>query len=731
MELPRPAKMVAAEAEVEGAAGGGQEVAPTRANKRVGKGTAEAAAKALRTQLAPLCEAVDNGGGSGSGAAAGGVVARFRDVTSPQLVAELRSAVSRSRLLLLGLLVAVCEGPVCQYISNTQEAMSLGWRCPPPGGLRLLDPCVLGWMESPQLAQRDEKEIDVYNLETLCPRFGIRLLQADAGAAAGTAAAPGPLARLRLGLLATAALFEAVRQHVEPWLPPEAVQVEMQVIAVLARMESLGIAVDAAGLDAKAAVVRSRMEALAAAAAAALGGRAVNLGSSAQLAVVLYEELGLPPPGSAGQQGHGHEAGAGKDRHGRPRTHLTTDEAALKQIAHLHPLPGLVLQYRSLQNVLSKWLEPEWLPPLLERSRAARAASVAAPPAPGPQQRQQGQLGANGLQLPRLACSWNQTATATGRLSSSAPNMQAVTKYEVVVQLQPQQADGDADAEGADYSQVELRLLAHLSGDLRLQELLRRQEGDAFRHIAASWLRPGTSPADVSNRDREQAKRVIYGIIYGMTPQGLAAQLAEHGLGLEEAAALRASFLRHFAGVQSFITSSLHHARRHGYVTTGLLHRRRPIAGLTSADARVRSEAERKVVNSIVQGSAADLVKCAMCVWASYSHPDTTATATAAAALQPPPKVASDGPLQLPPWQQLCAEPVAASAAGKGSGPAELVAQIHDELLFECDADAAALRRLVVAVRGIMCGVASLDVPLLVKVASGPSWGALKGRAIA
>ncbi|GIL92040.1 hypothetical protein Vretifemale_19535, partial [Volvox reticuliferus] len=357
-----------------------------------------------------------------------------------------------------------------------------------------------------------------------------------------------------------------------------------KVTAVLARMEALGIAVDAADLSRKAAAVRRRMEALSGTASALLEGRPLNLGSSAQLAVVLYEKLKLPPPVPQGQKDAA--AGPGKDRNGRLRTHHSTDEAALRQISHLHPLPALVLQYRALQNVLSKWLEPEWLPPLLARSGMARAVAL---PLPSSSTLRSGTTEA----LPRLSCCWNQTATATGRLSSSAPNMQAVTKYEVMVQIEAEdaaaedavvaarvpevavasgaagdagrstgrKASGGGDGEdieagqrgvrsvaivarnafvapagrllvAADYSQIELRLLAHLSGDLRLQELLKVGHGsggaDAFRLIAAAWLRPGTAPADISNRDREQVKRVVYGIIYGMTPQGLAQQLAVH-----------------------------------------------------------------------------------------------------------------------------------------------------------------------------------------------------------
>ncbi|GLI65686.1 hypothetical protein VaNZ11_009293 [Volvox africanus] len=709
---------------------------------------------------------------------------------------------------------APCPVLCCNAKALLREAMSQGWRSPLPQQLRLIDPCVLAWMEAPQLAQRDEKEIEGYSLDTLCPRYGISLqppqnpTAASGGAATGLPPPPladGPLARIRRALLAAVKLFEAVRVRVQPWLRPQAVQVEMQVTAVLARMEVLGIAVDAADLSRKAAAVRRRMEALSATASALLGGRPINLGSSVQLAGLLYEELKLPPPVPQGQRDAA--AGPGKDRNGRLRTHHSTDEAALKQISHLHPLPALVLQYRSLQNVLSKWLEPEWLPPLLARSGMARAAAF-------PSASASAICSGAREALPRISCCWNQTATATGRLSSSGPNMQAVTRYEVMVQIEDEDAavatagtarglgmpiaggatgsagggacrkacgcGDDEDTEtgqrggrsmaivarnafvapagrllvAADYSQIELRLLAHLSGDLRLQKLLKMgQNGsggaDAFRLIAAAWLRPGTAPADISSRDREQVKRVIYGIIYGMTAQGLAQQLAEYGVGLEEAVALRASFLRHFGGVQAFITSSLHQARRQGYVTTGLLGRRRPIAGVTSTDPRVRAEAERKVVNSIVQGSAADLVKCAMCMWAASNHPDAQQAATLPTCKnrgQAPGRgrgpTTGIGRAQLStaaligshiPGALAARAPAPATPSATGGGTAvpvnidaELVAQIHDELIFEVDARPEMVRRLVVAVRGIMCHAVVLKVPLLIKVAAGRRWGELQ-----
>lgn len=535
-----------------------------------------------------------------------------------------------------------------------------------------------------------------------------------------------------------------------------------------------------------------------------LGGD-INLSSASQVAHALYTQLRLPPPKATG----GRSAA---------KTHTPTDEASLRQLASLHALPGLVLEHRCLNNIATKWLQPGWV-----LDAAGRAAAAGRPWA-------------------RVRCSWNQTSTATGRLSSSSPNLQAVTKYTVTAVVAAQQTPaggaaaapspggnggaatrvaeinirdafiapfGDGPASGssgyghhddrvsggsggesccslllaADYSQIELRLLAHMSGDEKLTALLRRAgaQGDAFSLIAANWLRCGLGPDGRAGReDRERAKRVTYGIIYGLTPYGLAAQLAEEGAAPDYDAASRliTSFLAYFSGVKRFIEESRRTARANGYVTT-LLGRRRPIAGLDSSVASTRAEAERKVVNSAVQGSAADLIKLAMCRWSEW----------AAAALGSAGGSGSGSGC----WE---------GAAARGSGRhrrsesfSHLVGQIHDELLFEVsnnNSDAggagegggseaaaaaagagspsamlvpltagesgaaaalAALRQaaasavwegdgvkaghshcrlsrhaavVATAVRSIMEGVVQLDVPLVVNVAAGARWGSMQ-----
>ncbi|DBA78569.1 TPA: hypothetical protein ACH3X1_008502 [Trebouxia sp. C0004] len=307
---------------------------------------------------------------------------------------------------------------------------------------------------------------------------------------------------------------------------------------------------------------------------------------------------------------------------GSARTHHPTDEVALKQLTGLHPLPPLILEYRCMHNIFTKWIQPPWV-----HQMAAASAG--------------GQV--------RVRCSWNQIATATGRLSSSSPNLQAVTKYTTSVRglpPEPHAALGSSKQDinirdafvaspgclliAADYSQIELRVLAHLSGDLKLIQVLRQAGvgGDAFALIAKTWLRkPHDTDRPVVSEEREKAKRVTYGIIYGLSPWGLAKGPGGLDIQVGQAQNLITSFLNHFSGLKQFLEKTKHEARGRGYITT-FSGRCRPIKALSSsgqgctpaASQRTAAEADRKAVNSTIQGSAADLIKLAMCSWAAWQH---------------------------------------------------------------------------------------------------------------
>eukprot|EP00884_Botryococcus_braunii_P006548 jgi/Botrbrau1/15895/Bobra.40_1s0077.2 len=521
--------------------------------------------------------------------------------------------------------------------------------------VQMVDPKLLAWLWEPQLLYRDEKILSSYNLQELAQRHMIQLPAVEGVPSNVAAFAQQLVADLRGACQLADTLLRWLPQRV----PEKSIQREMQVAAILADMEGVGIGFDPGLLRGHEAWIKARIDQLQEAAREVVG-HEINLASSAQLAVALYQTLGLPPPNP--------RARAGK----AATTHLPTDEAALQQLRALHPLPDLVLQYRQLRGILSSWIEPAW-------SRYPDTGGGISQETSGP----------------RIRCFWNQTATATGRLSASHPNLQAVTKYVVrgpndthVVSIR----DAFVAAPGcvllcADYSQIELRLVAHLSRDPALLEVLARAglEGDAFSLLASRWLHKASPGGLVTPEERALAKRVTYGIIYGQTAFGLKAGL---DVSQAEARDLIADFLASFHGVAEWIEEVKEAARRNGGVET-LAGRHRPLPGMLSSNVKERREAERhrRAVNSIVQGSAADLLKIAMVDFAAW------------------PRTELDSP-----------------------GSVAMVAQIHDELLFEVKT-ATGLHNLRVVsnkVRSVMEGSMPLRVPLMVNLEVGHRWGSLE-----
>ncbi|KAI8467833.1 MAG: hypothetical protein J3K34DRAFT_460173 [Monoraphidium minutum] len=542
----------------------------------------------------------------------------------------------------------------------------------------------------------------------------------------GQEAAPDdarPLRALAAQLAAAARLADALQPRLSARVSARAIRLEAKMAGVLARMELAGIACCPAVLADHRPAIVGRMAAIQAR-AEELVGRPFNLSSASQLAAVLYEELRLPLPTNTGGRG-------------AAKTHAPTDEAALRELAPLHELPGLVIENRALINLCSKWLDAGWV-------RAAAAEAAAAEAAGGPR------AAGGGGGVARVRCCWHQTGAATGRLSCSSPNLQAVTRYTLEAEApgEPAAAGGPTAAAAAvagpaavaaaagadplalinvrgafvapagrllvsaDYSQVELRLLAHFSGDDALCGLLRRG-GDVLAGIAESWLR------DPSARDT--AKRVVYGICYGITPWGLAAQLRERGVSVQDATRLIESFLGAFPGVRRYISSLQQQAERDGGVTT-LLGRWRPIDGLGSGDAKVRAAALRRVVNSQIQGSAADLLKLAMAAWDDYDAAQRRAAPAAAPPGQQQQQQAAGGP-GGPDGGGGGAEVGAAAGPAVAWGRCVLVASIHDELIFEVEGGAAAAAAAGAAAAEIMRAAAGpLAVPLEVKVQCGPCW---------
>ncbi len=357
-----------------------------------------------------------------------------------------------------------------------------------------------------------------------------------------------------------------------------------------------------------------------------LAGEPFNLRSGKDLSRILFQKLGLPR-GKRTPKGTGY----------------STDVEVLSELATLHPLPGKLLRYRTVHKLLSTYVEP-----LLRL----------ADPVTG-----------------RVHTTFHQTGTATGRLSSSDPNLQNIP-------IKGEEGDRMRRAfvaeEGwlllsADYSQIELRLLAHFSGDENLRRAFR--EGRDI-HAATAAEIFGIRPEEVTGEMRRLAKVINFGIAYGMSPFGLSKEL---GIDLKQARAFIERYFERYPGVKRYMESVVAEARERGFVTT-LLGRRRPIPGLRSREKSVREFAERTAINTPIQGSGADLIKLAM--------------------------LAIDRTLRE-----------------KGYA-ARLVLQVHDELLFEVpEGEIEAVKAIV---RKEMEGVYPLSVPLKVNLAQGRNWAEAK-----
>lgn len=396
-------------------------------------------------------------------------------------------------------------------------------------------------------------------------------------------------------------------------------RIELPLIEILAQMEMAGIRIDSIYLQNLAAEFAAELEKIAQE-IYNLAGEVFNINSPQQLGKILFEKLKLP---------------GGK----RTKTGYSTDVDVLTQLAQDYPLPAKVLAYRSLAKLKSTYVDA--LPQLIN-------------PETG-----------------RLHTSFHQTVTATGRLSSSNPNLQNIPIRSPEGKRIRQ---AFIPAEGywflsADYSQIELRILAHLSGDPSLKATFERDE-DVHTITAAEIF--NIAPDLVTAEMRRLAKVINFGVIYGMSAFGLAREL---GVSPGVAQAYIDNYFQKYQGVRNYIEQALTLARENGYVRT-LFNRRRYIPDILSSNRNIRQVAERMAINAPIQGTAADLIKLAM--------------------------IRIYGRLK--------------ELASK----ARLVLQIHDELLLEVPEDEVA--EIKEMVKKEMEGVLELTVPLKVKVSLGKNW---------
>jgi DNA polymerase-1 len=462
------------------------------------------------------------------------------------------------------------------------------------------------------LAYLIEPSRSEYELDDLAAEYGIELVpepQADEETAALIRHAAATL-RLREPLL------ERVRERGAEGLYRE---VELPLTAVLAAMEHAGVKVDTYRMGEITARLADRVEELEAK-AYELAGEEFMLGSTQQMARILFEKLELTP----GRKG---------------KTGYSTDTRVLRSIRGEHEIVGVIEEWREYSKLLNTYLGP--LPELIS-------------PDDG-----------------RLHTTFNQTVAATGRLSTTSPNLQAIPiRTELGREIRSAfVAEPGHKLVSADYSQVELRILAHVSGEPKLREAFEHGE-DIHRTTAAEVL--GKDPATLTKDERNIAKMVNFGIIYGISSFGLSENLE---IPRDEAQAYIDAYLARFPHVQDFIQRTIEQAARDGYVTT-LLGRRRPVPEIRASNRQTRSLGERLAVNSVMQGTAADIIKKAM---------------------------------------------VSIHARLRDEGrSARLVLQVHDELLLEApEAEVTAVKELV---REEMCGAFPLDPPLEVDVGAGDDW---------
>jgi DNA polymerase-1 len=331
--------------------------------------------------------------------------------------------------------------------------------------------------------------------------------------------------------------------------------VELPLTVVLAEMEETGIEIDAYRMGEILARLSERIAELEAG-AQELAGEPFALGSPQQLGRILFEQLKLTP----GRRG---------------KTGYSTDSRVLRNIRGEHEIVPVIEEWRELTKLVNTYLGP--LPRLISETDG------------------------------RLHTTFNQTVAPTGRLSTSNPNLQAIP---VRTELGREIRSAFVAREGClllsvDYSQAELRILAHASGEEKLIEAFRRGE-DIHARTAAEVL--GKDPASLTKEERNRAKAVNFGIIYGISAFGLSEQL---GISREEAGAYIDTYLARFPRVQEFIARTIAEATKDGFVTT-LLGRRRMIPELRSSNRQMRSLGERLAVNTIMQGTAADVIKVAM-----------------------------------------------------------------------------------------------------------------------
>ncbi|MBR0255049.1 MAG: DNA polymerase I [Bacteroidales bacterium] len=400
-------------------------------------------------------------------------------------------------------------------------------------------------------------------------------------------------------------------------------RIEMPLISILARMEADGVRIDPAMLGAYSRVLSKELVQIEQEARDLAGEPALNLSSPRQIGVVLYEKLGLNSRARKNQ-----------------RDNYPTDEETLTEMADRHPIIGKILEFRAVKKLLSTYIDP--LPALAD-------------PRDG-----------------KVHTTYTQALTATGRLSSVRPNLQNIpirTERGMKIREAFVPSDPDGWIVSADYSQIELRLMAHLSGDEHLVAGF-AHGADVHRATAARIFH--LDPDEVTAEQRRHAKVANFGIIYGISAFGLSQRM---GISRTEARDFIEEYFKSYPGVKAYMDRVIAEAREKGYVET-IFGRKRFLPDINSKNAVARGLAERNAINAPIQGSAADIIKLAM---------------------------------------------IAVSRRLDDEGlRSRMVLQVHDELVFDVVAEER--DRIVDLVKQEMEQVCTLKVPLLTECNYGKNW---------
>ncbi len=439
-----------------------------------------------------------------------------------------------------------------------------------------------------------------------------------------------PIRRVADYSCADADMTFRLKSNLEPELKATGLEelfdrVEMPLVPVLAGMERSGVALDADYLKALSQELYRRIREVETDISGSVG-HAFNLASTQQLASVLFGELKLSPAR-------------------RTKTGYSTDADVLEELRGTHPVVELILEHRQLSKLKSTYVDAL---PLLVNPRTGRVHT-----------------------------SFNQTATATGRLSSSDPNLQNIPiRTEMGRRVRKAfVAGGDGfSLLSADYSQIELRVLAHMTGDPTLVEAF--QKGEDI-HAATAAEVYGIPISDVTPNERRIAKTVNFGVLYGMSDYGLA---RDTGLSRQDASAFIKRYFERYGSVSEFFDGVKRDAAENGYVST-LLGRRRYIPEIRTTHRGLRQAAERMAVNMPIQGTAADIIKIAMI---NLHH-----------------RAREKG------WRS------------------RMILQVHDELLFECPREE--IEMVAAELKRIMEAAMVLRVPLVVDLKIGHNWGEMGG----